>query len=83
MRRGTELSTYNRAVAFSKQVDGEALTKSALAALAQNEAQMLYLFSRWAGATDVGYTMHGCKKRGDAFKLPTREQVDFALRFMK
>ena len=77
------MSCYNRALAFTDMGDVNKLEASALVALASNELQMIYLFTRWAGATDVGYTMHGCKKRGDAFKLPTREQVDFALRFMK
>ena len=77
------MSCYNRALAFTDMRDPNGLDNSALVALASNELQMIYLFTRWAGATDVGYTMHGCKKSGDAFRLPTREQVDFALRFMK
>lgn len=70
-------------MAFSGQPDGELLTKSQLAALAQNELQMLYLFCVWAGATDVGYKAHGMGKKGPAFKLPTRKEVDYALKFMR
>lgn len=63
--------------------DARMLSNSALVALATNELQMLYLFTRWAGCTDVGYTMHGCKKKGDAFKPVTFKQVMFAMKQMK
>lgn len=83
-RMATEISVYTRALAFAGAYDEKApVDNSALQAMAENELPMLYLLTRWADCTDVGYKPAGMKKTGDAFKLPTVKQVDFALRFMK
>ena len=84
MRANTDMSCYNRALAmYNPTEDGPMKEGNALLALARNELQMLYLFSRWACVTDVGYVPHGMGKYGPAFVLPTRKEVDFALKFMR
>ncbi len=82
MRRSTELSAYNRALAFGNRPDGDVMTNAALRGLAMNEAQMIYLLCAWSDNTDVGYAMHGLGKTGPAFALPTYEEVSYALKFM-
>ncbi len=82
MRTHTELSTYNR-VLSKRPVDApKAAEFSALQALAINELQMLYLFVRWADCTDVGYTMHGVGKAGDAFRPVSTKEVLWARKQM-
>lgn len=83
MRRNTEFSAYNRALAFGGSPDGEVMTNAALRALAANELQMIYLLCAWSNNTDVGCTMHGVGKKGPAFALPTHEEVCYALKFMR
>ncbi len=83
MRKQTELSAYNRAVAFHCKPDGVKMNDNVLGALATNELQLMYVFARLAGVTDVGYTMHGCKKTGDAFKRPTQARVDAAAKWVR
>lgn len=83
MRRHSPLADYNRALAmFRKDPDRPEPKTSALTQLATNELQLLYLFTRWAGCTDVGYALKGLGKRGDVFNGPTRKQVDDALKVM-
>ncbi len=84
LRRSTDLSAYNRALAMLVPDPNRSLQESnVLKALAANEMQMIYLLVRWADCTDVGYTMHGVSKTGDAFKKPSYDQVMFARKFMK
>ncbi len=79
MRRHTDLSGYNRALAMHRPDPDRSVPESnALQALAANELQMIYLFVRWAGCTDVGYALHGLGKTGDAFKKPSYREVMWA-----
>ncbi len=55
---------------------------NALQALAINELQMIYLFVRWSGCTDVGYALHGLGKTGDAFRPVTMKEVLWAKKHM-
>ncbi len=85
MRRcATDLTTYSRALAFSGAYsDAPVLPNAALHANAANEMAMVYLLCRWSDVTDIGYKAAGMGKKGDAFKLPTKKEVDFALRWMR
>ncbi len=63
--------------------DRPAPASNVLQQLAVNELQMLYLLTRWADCTDVGYALHGLRKTGDAFRPVTLKEVLWARKFMK
>ncbi len=73
VRRCTELSTYNRAIAFN---DAKHDQRNLLSVLAVNEVQMLYLMVKWADCTDEPYQLAGLKiePRG-AFERPTMKHI--------
>lgn len=68
---------------YNQDLMGPQKSRNALQAFAENELMLIYLFCRWSGVTDVGYKPHGMGKKGPAFALPTRQEVDYALKFMK
>lgn len=78
------MSGYNRALAMHRPDKDRSPVQgmSALQALAANELQLVYLFVRWSNCTDVGYTMHGLGKKGDAFRGPSLKQVIDARKVM-
>ncbi len=84
MRRSTDLSAYNRALAmFKPDPDRTVQESSVLKAMAANETQMIYLLTRWAGCTDVGYSLGGLGKKGDAFKAPSMDHILWAMKAIK
>lgn len=54
-----------------------------LDAFAVNEVQMIFLFVKWSGCTDVGYSLAGLKiEPKGAFARPTDKQIQTALKDM-